>query len=43
MLRLTGPDASSASSWALEQADMPSLEAVVNAACELMQQDPSDR
>jgi len=37
VVRLTGPDAPSASSWALEQAALPSAEAVMDAALALVQ------
>lgn len=37
VVRLTGPDAPSASSWALEQAAVPRAEAVVDAALGLLQ------
>ncbi|MBI5460920.1 MAG: alpha-ketoacid dehydrogenase subunit beta [Gammaproteobacteria bacterium] len=37
VVRITGPDAPSASSWALEQAAVPQTDAVVRAAFDLMQ------
>jgi acetoin:2,6-dichlorophenolindophenol oxidoreductase subunit beta len=36
VVRITGPDAPSASSWALEQAAVPQAETIVTAARELM-------
>jgi len=39
VLRITGPDAPSAASWALEQAAVPKTDAIVSAAQELMARD----
>ena len=42
VVRLTGPDAPAASSWVLEQAGVPQVEAVVAAAAELVLGTPED-
>jgi acetoin:2,6-dichlorophenolindophenol oxidoreductase subunit beta len=42
VVRLTGPDAPAASSWVLEQAGVPQVEAVVAAAAELVLGIPED-
>ena len=42
VVRLTGPDAPSPSSWVLEQAGVPQPDTIVNAVLELVRQAPQD-